>query len=305
MKLCPLCGREFEDSLFGDRRYFYCCNCTLAKRRELPQSTYSDEYYAGSSSLARKLFLPIERFFYFLRTGYVGQTMRNLWIDVGAGEGGYLQTVPAREKIGVEISKAARGRMKQTGLHPVSDHDFLRMQGRKADIISFWHVLEHTDAPWKYLSAAYKNLASNGRIVVAVPNIESLEYRVFGNYWFHLVPQYHLWHFTPKSIRKLLHREGFRFVKIDHWSLEHHPTGILQTFINVTSGTDAALQKLVKRADGGRNMNGRAILWSIFWLTIGAPLVFVFWIVQVALKRPGTVVIVAVKSRSTKRKTRR
>lgn len=292
---CPLCGRKFKTSLAKDTRYWYCTQCTLAKRKKFSHASYADEYYSASSFLARRLFLPIERLFYFLRTGYVGQTKRNLWIDVGAGDGGYLQTVPAREKIGVEISKPARERMKRVGIHPISDQQFLQMRGREADIISFWHVLEHIDAPWKYLAAAQKNLASDGRIVVAVPNIESLEYRLFGNYWFHLVPQYHLWHFTPKSIRKLLHQQGFRIVKINYWSVEHHPTGILQTFINVTSGTEAALQKLVKRADGGRNMNVRAIFWSIFWLTFGAPLVIIFWFVQVALKRSGTIVIVARK----------
>ncbi len=294
MKLCPLCGREFEDSLFGDMRYFYCCSCTLAKRRDFPKSIYSDEYYQASSSLARKLFIPIEQFFYLLRTRYVSSAKKNTWIDVGAGDGGYLQTIRAQTKIGVEISKAARKHMMRAGIHALSDKQFLRMRGGNADIISFWQVLEHMNSPWKYLAAARKNLKPEGRIVVAVPNIDSLEYRFFGNRWFHLVPQYHLWHFTPKSITKLLRQERFRIIKIDYWSLEHHPTGILQTFINATSGTNAALQKLVKRADGSSVMNLPAVFWSIFWMTLGAPFVIAFWLVQIILRRPGTFVIVAV-----------
>lgn len=293
---CPLCGREFERSFFGDGRYVYCRDCRLARRKKFPQTIYADEYYTASSSFARKLFIPVERFFYLLRTRYVGQKKRNVWIDVGAGEGGYLQTVPATIKIGVEISQSARERMTQAGITALSDQEFLRMKAGKADIISFWHVLEHTRRPWEYLHAAYKNLLLKGKIVVGVPNIDSLEYKIFKNRWFHLVPQYHLWHFTPKSIRKLLQRENFRIVKIDYWSIEHHPTGILQTFINAASGTDAALQKLVKRSDGVKNMNSPAIFWSMFWFTIGAPVVAAFWLIQAMLKRSGTVVIVARKN---------
>lgn len=297
LSTCPLCRGAFENSLFGDRRYCYCPQCTLAKLQKFPKSIYSVEYYTASSSLARRLFIPIECFFYLLRSRYAEKKRVKRWIDVGAGDGGYLLTVQAKNKIGVEISKAAREHMKRLGIHPISDQDFLRMKGWHVDVISFWHVLEHLDRPWRYLEAARKNLASDGKIVVAVPNIESFEYKFFGNHWFHLVPQYHLWHFTPKSMSKLLQKTGFRIIKMDFWCLEHHPTGILQTFINATSGTDAALQKLVKRADGGHNMEIRAIFWSVFWLTIGAPVVFVFWVMQAILKRSGTFVVVAVKAK--------
>ncbi len=301
---CPFCNRKFDNSLFGDERYEYCFHCTLAKRKSLPTVEYGKEYYAPSSTFARKLFIPIETFFYILRTGYVGLQKRNIWIDVGAGDGGYLQTVPAAKKIGVEISKAARARMRARGIEAISDQDFLRMKNGKANVISFWHVLEHMDMPWRYVAKAYENLADDGRIVVAVPNIDSFEFQLFRDKWFHLVPQYHLWHFTPKSIEALLRREGFRIRTTDFWCLEHHPTGILQTFINAASGTDAALQKLVKRADGAQSMNMRAGCWSIFWLTVGLPVVIVFWLAQVALRRSGTLVIVASKSRSTKHKIR-
>ena len=264
--------------------------------QKFPKPDYGKEYYEGKSGLTARLFQPIASLFYSIRSAYPEKTNIELWIDIGAGEGGYLKTVTAKRKIGVEVSSAGRKLMKQTGLETMTEKEFLQSKGLHADVISFWHVLEHVENPWDYLAAARKNLNKSGKIVIGVPNVDSFEFKLFKKYWFHLVPRHHLWHYSPKSMRMLLKKNNFSLEKTDYWSLEHHLTGILQSFINKSSGSDSVLHRLVKRKENLVKISVKDALWSAFWMTFGMPFVFGFLIVGALLHKSGTMVIVATKS---------
>lgn len=290
---CPLCGKKPTEHRKLPE-YWWCKACQLGWHKLYPkQIHYKASYYMAKSTVASTLFSPIGRFFYAIRNRYAGGGYVHTWIDVGAGDGGYLVAVPAEIKIGVEISAAGRNIMNSSGVIAQTPQAFLRGSRTDADVISFWHVLEHMDKPWAYLSAAKRHLTSSGLVIIGVPNIDSIERAVTGRYWFHLVPAYHLWHFTPQSMTRLLEKKGFRVDYIDYWSIEHHLTGILQSFMNKTSGSDSLLHKLIKRSDGDVSFSFGDIVWSIFWMTLGFPTVVVFWILGALSKRPGTFVVVA------------
>lgn len=290
--ICPLCENKASSNLFGLSSYWVCQVCKVAWLKKFPKAEYDETYYKGKSSLAQKLFAPLALFFYSIRESYVGIKNRNTWIDVGAGEGGFLKTVHAKQRIGVEISKSGRKMMEDEGLETLTDQQFLKAKNLNADVISFWHVLEHVENPSEYLEAARENLRKNGKIVVGIPNYISLEAQTFKKYWFHLVPKYHIWHFSPKSFEKLLAKAGFTIENINYWSLEHHPTGILQSFINSTAKSDSVLHRLVKRGLDYKPAF-KDIFWSAFWMTIGAPIIITFWIVGSLLKKSGTMIFVA------------
>lgn len=214
---------------------------------------------------------------------------------MGAGEGEFLKTVKARHKIGIEVSKIGLANMKKAGLEVMTDTKFLQSNNLDADVISFWHVLEHVKNPKQFLGAAAKNLTQEGRIVIGIPNSQSLEFRLFKQYWFHLIPQYHLWHFSPRSIELLLTQNGFQIENVDYWAPEHHLTGVLQSFINKTAGSDNVLHRAVKRSTGLKKVRIKDLLWICFWATVGLPIVLMFWIVASLLKKSGSIVIVASK----------
>lgn len=290
-KKCPICKKTPDSSFFGILGYRYCLRCHLGWLKMLPKTSYTENYYRGTSSIISKLFLPIALFFYMIR-GSFAKGRKKLWIDVGAGDGGFLKTVNAQRKIGVEISLAGRKIMEKAGLKTLSNKKFLKTSGLNADVISYWHVLEHVEKPWEYLEAGKRNLSKKGKIIIGIPNSDSLELKYFKKYWFHLVPKYHLWHLSKKSIELFLTEKGFKIDSIDYWSLEHHLTGILQSFINSTAGSDSVLHRLVKR---GLNYSPsfKDIFWSIFWLTIGFPVVFLFWVISALSKKSGTIVVTA------------
>jgi 2-polyprenyl-3-methyl-5-hydroxy-6-metoxy-1,4-benzoquinol methylase len=294
-KHCPICKNTALPKMGSLTNYWFCQNCKLGWIKHIPVTIYDEEYYASGSSLLAKLFTPIEFFFYKVREHYTRLSKKDFWIDVGAGDGNYLLAIHAKKKMGIEISRSGRETMKKKGLLVMNNNEFLKKKNLNADVISFWQVIEHVNKPWDYLKAAEKNLKPGGKIVVAVPNISSLEFRIFGKYWFHLAPLYHIWHFSPRSLQKMLREENFKIDKVDYWVLEHHFVGILQTFINRSTKSQDILHKLVKRRQNLQNLQINQIFWICFWCTLGLPFIILFWIFEVMIGKPGTFVIVASK----------
>lgn len=287
---CPFCHQKPADWR-KLRDYWYCGHCFLAWKKKLPKIDYGKDYYQGKSNLASKLFSPLGLLFYKIRNLYAGQNQKKIWVDVGAGAGEYLKTVKAERKIGVEVSSSGRKIMAKMGLETMKETDFLKARGLRADIISFWHVLEHVENPGDYLLAAKKNLSQNGKIIIGIPNFASFEFKIFGRQWFHLQPDYHLWHFSPKSLNKMLKKTGFKIEKIDWWSVEHQPTGILQSFVNYTSSSKNILHQLIKRQAGFSHLVIKDVLKSVFWMIIGLPIALLFWVISAICHQSGTIVV--------------
>src|SRR3989338_2498154 len=265
---CPLCGSRVINGMYGLSGYLMCNNCLLGWKKKLKSTEYVTEYYVGKSTLARRLFTPLQNFFYSIRQWYAGRQKKKM--------------------------------MKESGLDTLSDKEFIRTKGLGADVISFWHVLEHVEKPEEYLDAARNNLKKGGKIIIGVPNIDSFEFKFSKQYWFHLQPQFHLWHYSPSSLTNLLQKSKFKINTIDYWSIEHHLTGVLQTFINKFSGSkENVLHRLVKRSAGGSKVRLGDIFWSGFFLTLGAPIIVLFWTIGSIFRRSGTIVVVASTGRKT------
>lgn len=67
------------------------------------------------------------------------------------------------------------------------------------DVIAAWHVLEHLRDPWRLIDAAAARLAPGGILIVALPNPQALQFRLFGRYWTHLDAPRHL-HLAPHDV---------------------------------------------------------------------------------------------------------
>jgi SAM-dependent methyltransferase len=78
------------------------------------------------------------------------------------------------------------------------------------DVVTMRQTLQQAHAPFEVLRAAHRLLAPGGRLVVAVPNIDSLAFRCFGQVWYGLNLPRHLTHFAPWTLYLMLHRAGFR-----------------------------------------------------------------------------------------------
>jgi 2-polyprenyl-3-methyl-5-hydroxy-6-metoxy-1,4-benzoquinol methylase len=135
-------------------------------------------------------------------------------LDFGCGAGGFLAQMQrhgwhvtgldaspdtvehVRAKLGID---ALVGSLPHEDLEPAS-----------FDVITMWHALEHVHNPSQVLREAHRLLTPGGRLIVAVPNIDSLPFRWFGPGWFALDLPRHLTHFAPWTLHLMLEKAGFR-----------------------------------------------------------------------------------------------
>ena len=131
------------------------------------------------------------------------------------------------------------------------------------DAVTMWHVLEHLPDPLGAVVRAVDLMRPGGRLVISVPNVDSLQARFGGERWFHLDLPRHLFHFGPRSPSALVERAGLRVVRIGHLYPEMEAIGLVQTALNRAGFENDLLYRFAKRdpsAPRGAGVAGSAAL---------------------------------------------
>lgn len=134
-------------------------------------------------------------------------------LDVGCGDGRFLAAMAARGWAveGLETDPVAAQlarRRTQAAIHET----FLETANVPAagfDLVTLLHVLEHVPDPRVTLGACRRVLRPGGALLVALPNVDSVEARLFGSAWYHLDLPRHWWGFTPHTLVRLVEECGF------------------------------------------------------------------------------------------------
>lgn len=141
-----------------------------------------------------------------------------LVIDVGCGPGHELAELRDRgwRVAGVELDRETARRAAaelRIDVHPGTLED-ARLPDACADVVILRHVLEHLPDPAATLAEIRRVLRPRGRLLVELPNAGGWEARAFGPWWRGWELPRHLYHFTPRTVRALLHRSGFQDVTV-------------------------------------------------------------------------------------------
>jgi len=134
-------------------------------------------------------------------------------LDIGCGltdQFEYLKESGWNPK-GTELSKTFVKAYQKKGYNIVNG-DVLKMKFKEKefDAIVIMAVLEHLTNPREYLLESRRILKDEGIVVIKIPN---LHYTLMNSTKLSLAEQMHLFHFTPKTIKKLLTKCGFRVIK--------------------------------------------------------------------------------------------
>jgi len=135
-------------------------------------------------------------------------------LDIGCGSGLFLKSCKDAgiNGEGIDVSNTALGFARnEFGLSVYNKRvEELVTDYRKYDIITLWHVLEHFLEPIDELQKIKELLTPNGILLIEVPNLKSIKFRLSGNKWKGgNNPLYHRSFFTAKTLKNTLAESGF------------------------------------------------------------------------------------------------
>jgi 2-polyprenyl-3-methyl-5-hydroxy-6-metoxy-1,4-benzoquinol methylase len=218
---CNLCGSQ-EVSVLANRsrsgkplRTVICTSCGLVWSDPLPHNPrdfYEDDYrvnYKGTYSPKLK---------HILRAGHVAlsrhrkiepllsQPLSILDVGSGGGEFSYLLRTLGHQVKGIEPNKGYANysiREYELDVH-IGFIQNNRFQKESFDLITIWHVLEHTENPGDVLSLLHALLKPQGTLVIEVPNVEATCQSP--NSTFH---EAHIFNFNVATLEQLAGKMGF------------------------------------------------------------------------------------------------
>lgn len=186
---------------------------TLELKLGYPSSKNHSSYINCIHKLIISVLLSYYPFLPYIRNGRL--------LEVGSGTGRLLTLMKdyGWDTYGVELggkaAEFARNRNLRIFTGTLMD---ARFENSFFDSICYHHVLEHVYDPYKELQEVMRTLKPGGHLYIAVPNIDSLEAKVFGEYWNPLQLPIHLYHFSPITLKQLLKRSGFGILCLKTYS---------------------------------------------------------------------------------------
>ncbi len=134
-------------------------------------------------------------------------------LDVGCGDGRRLELLSGMgwEPDGQEVDPAAIRQVRNRGLtvHEGRLGD-CQLPAATYDAVISSHVIEHVHDPLELMGEMYRLLKPGGILVLATPNTESYGHLVFQENWLPLDPPRHLHLFSPRNMKTLIDRSGFK-----------------------------------------------------------------------------------------------
>lgn len=309
---CIICGTGNLDSVcsvIGTDNITYtvikCECCGVASIDPLPDfdkiaGEYKSEYYKKDALTLKSVLeddIPLLRLQRKSRIEPLKPSGRLL--DIGCGGGGFLKSLDGArwERHGVDISERAVA-------PALRDKDIKIKTGGLTketypegyfDVITLWHVLEHLLDPAAQLDIIRKILKKGGLLVIAVPNIESLEAKLCGKYWYHLDIPRHVYHYSPRGIEAILKQQGFEVVKVNGF-IPKNIYGITISLINRIGFEFNLFKDLYMR---NKKLDSFKAVFQAALMAVLSPVVITsalaVFLAELATGRSGTFEVFAVK----------
>lgn len=222
---CPLCKSKniknliiCEDHLVSGESFAInvCGNCTFKFTNPRPinealHKYYQSEHYISHTSKANSL----RHFLYKTIRSYTlknklklvnSLSKKGIILDVGCGTGEFLKTCSNVnwDIQGIEPDQKAREKAEKLLDIKLMDSLFNCTDENKYQIITLWHVLEHLPELNKTIKHLKNMLSVRGRLIFALPNVDSYDAKKYKEYWAAYDVPRHLYHFSQITFKKLM-----------------------------------------------------------------------------------------------------
>ncbi len=248
---CALCGKDdarpvltlsYDMHLHCPTQKFYLVQCKNCELYYLdPQPTWQElaPYYSAEypSYLAGQPMFSESRVYNALRRlkraipghsepaksppDLVTDSPHKKVLDYGCGNGQYLRSLrqkhPNWELYGFDIEENEAARKSDEGISMLlgpSNLPFSKFPPNSFDLINLSHVAEHLPDPNETLTGLRKLLKEYGELIIEVPNIETIKFKIFGKYFSNLDAPRHLYHYSPKTLSALCEKNGLKIKSV-------------------------------------------------------------------------------------------
>jgi SAM-dependent methyltransferase len=226
---CPACGAsgapmwlQAPDRFHGRRQLYKlvrCPGCSLVWLVNPPAPREMHSHYTGAYDrlIAESGEKSAARWDFRVKAVEQIKTSGAL-LDLGCSSGAFLSLLDRRKwsLYGIEMSEeSAKAAGANSGAEVfVGEILDAKYPPESLDVITCFDVLEHLYEPRLVLARVAEWLKPGGIFYVLIPNIDSVEARIFKSYWHGLELPRHLFHYSPASLRFLAESAGLKTVSL-------------------------------------------------------------------------------------------
>ncbi len=211
----------------SDQRIIKCQKCSHIQIFPLPKTADENKFY-NEDEQTRLLYKNIDIEEFEKRASFDTQRRigliennfkRNISIlDIGCGYGFFIKLAKDAgfNATGLEVSKERREIAQKVTGEKILPRAIQgkNKSGKKYDVITLFHVLEHIKNPIELARDLKTYLKPNGTIIIEVPNANDYLLTLNRNYKDFFWQRAHISYFTPETINEVLKKAGHKNVKI-------------------------------------------------------------------------------------------
>ncbi|NJD77470.1 MAG: class I SAM-dependent methyltransferase [Candidatus Methanoperedens sp.] len=259
-KTCFICGSKiFATSLQGD--YIKCVACGHETIKNYKHQSFIINEILSVEGINKQGLLDK-----FKQKVLKKCTVTNdFLLDVGSASGKFLYHNKSFFKrcAGIEVTEECISFAKNhLGLEIVKD---ISEVTNNISVATFWHSLEHMSDEniQKILDVINSKSSDDTRVIISVPNNESLQYALFGDRYAYYDLQSHIHQFSVKSLDKLMEKYGFE-KQCNFYSFPYSSFGYLQGFVNLVNPIHNYLYYRKKRGQTFTKSKGKILFLDIY-----------------------------------------
>ena len=232
LEACPVCGSpaladklQVQDKSVSQETFTIqqCQACEFQFTNPRPDAAHIGKYYesdayvshnSGAQGLINQVY-KVARFFTVRRKvaliTKLNGAQKGRLLDYGCGTGHFLA---GAKKAGWQVAglepngRAREEAAERVGQSIAEPADLATLAPGSVDVITLWHVLEHVHTLNETLDELIRALKPGGKLLIAVPNVDSLDAQHYRQDWAAYDVPRHLYHFGPGPMGQLLARHG-------------------------------------------------------------------------------------------------
>ena len=235
LEACPVCAKTqlknfliCKDNTVSQESFVIveCENCGFKFTNPRPDKDsigkyYESEDYISHSNTSKGL---ISKAYQTVRSITIGQKVdlvnkhapnKGKLLDYGCGTGHFLAACKKDgwQIAGIEPSPVGRQTAHELTGEEIESEGFGQFEDASFDVITLWHVLEHVHDLNGVMNEFVRLLKPEGKLIIAVPNSDSFDAKMYKEYWAAYDVPRHLYHFNQATMKRLLKKHKLQLIE--------------------------------------------------------------------------------------------